>query len=78
MFSQISFDFQYIFETDILVVIENLDSSKAFHKDNIQDNKDVCSIFLTNDVNRCIDNVVSLKSVPILHHCLKKMIGRKN
>ena len=34
-FPKFSFDFQHIFETDILVVIENLDSSKAFQKDNI-------------------------------------------
>ena len=55
-FPKFSFDFQYIFETDMLVVIENLDSSKAFQKDNIppkflKDNKDICSTFLTNDVN---------------------------
>ena len=60
-FPKFSFDFQHIFETDILVVIENLDSSKAFQKDNIppkflKDNKDICSTFLTNDVNRCIGN----------------------
>ena len=84
-FPKFSFDFQHIFETDILLVIENLDSSKAFQKDNIppkilKDNKDICSTFLTNDVNRCIGNgkfPLNLKYADITP-LFKKHIGRKN
>ena len=58
-FSQPNFDFQYISESNMLEVIQGLDTSKSYQKDNIppkilKDNKDICSIVLTSDVKRCI------------------------
>ena len=43
----------------MLKVIEDLDSSKSYQKDNIptkmlKDNKDICTIILTTDIKRCI------------------------
>ena len=42
-------------------MIQNVDTSKAFQKDDIppkllKANVDICSIVLTSDVNRCIVN----------------------
>ena len=72
-FSNYNFDFKYTLETDIIAVIENLDSSKSYQKDNIppnilKDNKDICSTFLINDVNKCIDKgmfPINLKNADI-------------
>ena len=55
------FSFEYISENDMLMVIQNLDSSKAYQKDNIpskllKKNKDIFSKLLTNNVCRCINN----------------------
>ena len=50
------FSFEYISENDMLMVMQNLDSSKAFQKDNIppkllKKNKDIFSKLLTNDID---------------------------
>ena len=57
-FPKSNFDFQNITESSILKVIEDLDSSKSYQKDNIptkilKDNKDICTIILTTDIKRC-------------------------
>ena len=56
-----SFEFQPISESSTLKVILDMDSSKAYQKDNIppkllKANGDICSIVITPDVNRCIAN----------------------
>ena len=47
-FPKSNFDFQNITESSMLKVIEDLDSSKSYQKDNIptrilKDNKDICT-----------------------------------
>ena len=57
----------------MLKVIEDLDSSKSYQKDNIptkmlKDNKDICTIILKTDINRCIiDSIfpINLKNADI-------------
>ena len=61
------FSFEYISENDMLMVIQNLNSSKAYQKDNIppkllKKNKDISSKLLTNDVCRCINNGLFLNN----------------
>ena len=60
-FPRSNFNFQYISESSILKVIEDLDTSKSYQKDNIppkilKENKDICCIILTTDISRCIKN----------------------
>ena len=57
----------------MLKVIEDLDFSKSYQKDNIptkilKDNKDICTIILKTDINRCIiDSIfpINLKNADI-------------
>ena len=57
----------------MLKVSEDLDSSKSYQKDNIptkilKDNKDICTIILKTDINRCIiDSIfpINLKNADI-------------
>ena len=57
----ITFNFLPISILDMHNEICNLDTSKAYQKDNIppkllKDNNDICSIVLSSDINRCIHN----------------------
>ena len=67
--------FHDITEVDMLKVIENLDVSKSFLKDNIppkiimEKNKDIFTKVLTNDIRKCIENCtfpVNLKNADII------------
>ena len=56
-----NFKFCEISELTIVKVIEDLDSSKSYQKDNIppkilKDNKDICATILKTDISRCINN----------------------
>ena len=56
-----TFNFLPISILDMHYEICNLDTSKAYQKDNIspkllKDNNDICSIVLSSDINRCIHN----------------------
>ena len=60
-FMLITFNFLPISILDMHNEICNLDTSKAYQKDNIppkllKDNNDICSIVLSSDINRCIHN----------------------
>ena len=60
-FPRASFKFDEISESTLIEVIEDLDSSKSYQKDNIppkilKDNKDICAIVLKSDISRCINN----------------------
>ena len=55
------FAFYHIPESHILKIIQGIDSSNTYQKDNIppkllKGNMDICSIIQTNDVCRCIEN----------------------
>ena len=59
--SQNSFNFEPIPESSIYDITSNIDSAKAYQKDNIppqilKDNVDICSYVLFSDVNKCIYN----------------------
>ena len=54
-----NFSFQHVFYDNILKVIDSIDSSKAYQKDNIppkilKQNKDISALVLAYDTNRCI------------------------
>ena len=56
-----TFNFKPVSEKDIKYIIQSVDSTKAFQKDDIpptilKANEDICSIVLTSDINRCIVN----------------------
>ena len=60
-YSENVFSFEPISELDIHSVISNIDSSKAYQKENIppqilKDNVDICTIALSSDINKCIYN----------------------
>ena len=62
-YSQNSFNFEPISESRIYDITSNIDSAKAYQKDNIppqilKDNVDICSYVLFSDVNKCIYNGV--------------------
>ena len=59
-FANSSFSFQHITKKHIQNIINNLDSSKAYQKDNIPPkllkmSSDICTAVLNYDINRCID-----------------------
>ena len=59
--SIVTFNFKPISEEDMTYMIQSVDTSKAFQKDDIppnilKANIDISSIVLTSDVNRCIVN----------------------
>ena len=59
-FANSCFSFQHISEKHIQNIVNNLDSSKAYQKDNIppkllQMSSDICPAVLYDDINRCID-----------------------
>ena len=72
-FPNSNFSFNYISKDEIIKLIQNLDVSKAYQKDDIppkilKENKGICSMILINDVCRCIDNgtfPTNLKSADI-------------
>ena len=56
-----SFSFDFISESSIHSIISNIDSSKAYQNNNIppqilKDNVDICTVFLSSDINKCIYN----------------------
>ena len=56
-----NFSFTPISQQDIHDIINNIDSSKAYQKENIppkilKDNVDICAMTLTSDVNNCLKN----------------------
>ena len=60
-FLKSKFKFKYATGNCVLKVIDDLNAKKSFQKDNIppkmlKDNKDICSLVLTNDIRNCIDN----------------------
>ena len=62
-YSRNSFNFDPISESSIYYIISNIDSAKAYQKDNIppqilKDNVDICSYVLFSDVNKCMYNGV--------------------
>ena len=62
-YSRNSFNFEPKSESSIYDIISNIDSAKAYQKDNIppqilKDNVDICSYVLFSDVNKCIYNGV--------------------
>ena len=55
------FSFDFISESSIHSIISNIDSSKAYQNNNIppqilKDNVDICTVFLSSDINKCIYN----------------------
>ena len=57
----LTFNFQSVSEKDMLCMIQSIDSTKAFQKNDIppnilKANEDICSIVLMSDINRCIVN----------------------
>ena len=57
----VTFNIKPVSEKDIKYIIQSVDSTKAFQKDDIpptilKANEDICSIVLTSDINRCIVN----------------------
>ena len=55
-----NFSFQHVSDDNILKVIDSIDSSKAYQKDNIppkllKQNKDISALVLANETDRCID-----------------------
>ena len=57
----VTFNFKPVSEKDIKYIIQNVDSTKAFQKDDIpltilKANEDICSLVLTSDINRCVVN----------------------
>ena len=73
MFMPNSFSFKSVSENDIICVINNIDSSKAYQKDNIppsilKANVDIIAKVLHNDINLNIENgsfPVNLKNVDV-------------
>ena len=67
-------------ESDILIVINKIDPSKAFQTENIppkvlKENTDICSMTLLSDTNKCIRNGTlpnSLKYADINPHSKKR------
>ena len=60
-FTHANFSFQPISNKNMQMVITNMDSSKAYQTDNIppkilKQNDDICSVILSSDLNRCIEN----------------------
>ena len=60
-YTENNFSFEHISELNIHSVINNIDSSKAYQKENIppqilQDNVDICAIAISSDINKCILN----------------------
>ena len=60
-YSENSFSFDFISESSIHSIISNIDSSKAYQRDNIppqilKENVDICTIVLSSDVNKRIYN----------------------
>ena len=56
-----TFNFQSVSESDMLCMIQSIDSTKAFQNNDIppnilKANDDISSIVLTSDINRCIIN----------------------
>ena len=56
-----TFNFNLVSEKDMMHLIQEVDSTKVFQKNDIppkmlKANGDVCSIVLTADINRCIVN----------------------
>ena len=56
-----NFSFDFISESSIHSIISNIDSSKAYQNNNIpsqilKDNVDICTVFLSSDINTCIYN----------------------
>ena len=55
------FDFKFVTDIDIHSVINTIDSSKAYKKDNIppkflKENVDICELVFSSDINHCIEN----------------------
>ena len=73
MFMPNSFSFKSVSENDIICVINNIDSSKAYQKDNIppsilKANVDIIAKVLHNDINLNIENgsfPVNLKNADV-------------
>ena len=58
-YSENTFSFEPISELNILSVFNNINSSKAYQKNNIppqilKDNVDICTVILSSDINNCI------------------------
>ena len=59
-FSKENFSFKHVSAGTVLEIINSIDSSKAYQKDNIpptilQQNSELSALVLTRDINRCID-----------------------
>ena len=73
MFMPNSFSFKFVSENDIICVINNIDSSKAYQKDNIppsilKADVDIIAKVLHNDTNLNIENgsfPVNLKNADV-------------
>ena len=55
-----NFSFLHVSNDNVLMVINSIDSSKAYQKDNIpsqilNENSDISALVVTHDMNRCID-----------------------
>ena len=55
------FDFKVITDIDIRYVINNIDFSKAYPKNNIppkllKQNIDICELYICSNINQCIEN----------------------
>ena len=58
--NQDKFSFLHVSNDNVLNVINSIDSSKAYQKDNIppkilKENNNISALVLTHDINRCID-----------------------
>ena len=84
-YAQNNFSFYPISESDIYSVINNIDSSKAYQKNNIppkvlKDSGDICAIVLSSDMNLCISKGKfpnNLKNADITHIIKKGTTFRK-
>ena len=56
-----NFDFKFVTDINIRNVINNIDCSKAYRKENIppkllKGNIDICELFISSNINDCIEN----------------------
>ena len=65
-----NFDFKFVTDINIRNVINNIDCSKAYRKENIppkllKENIDICELFISSNINDCIENGVFPSSLKL-------------